>query len=307
MSATLPSASRNVLCLGQARVDLICERPVAMLTQADAFVPHFGGAVANVAMMSARAGARIALAGAVGDDEWGRWLYHQLARAGVDLGRFRLVEDMETPISLTTVGSGGEPAARLHGAASSLLAGASTADVELAVQDAGGLFISSCTLADSGDRAITMRARELALERRYPVVFDANREAGGWSADGDGAGAANACVPGALLVHVNAQEAHLLTGERDLEQAARVLLENGAHNVVVTAGDQPAILRGELRMDVPAAAARVISTLGAGDALMAALLARLQTTGFYVPAIAASLREAMVVAARACERWGACD
>jgi sugar/nucleoside kinase (ribokinase family) len=38
------------LCLGEALVDLMCERPVSGLAQADAFVPHFGGAVANVAV-----------------------------------------------------------------------------------------------------------------------------------------------------------------------------------------------------------------------------------------------------------------
>ena len=40
---------------------------------------------------------------------------------------------------------------------------------------------------------------------------------------------------------------------------------------------------------------------------VATLVARLQITGFYEPAIAAALKEAMAVAAQARERWGACD
>ena len=40
---------------------------------------------------------------------------------------------------------------------------------------------------------------------------------------------------------------------------------------------------------------------------MATLVARLQITGFYEPAIAAALKEAMLAAAQARERWGACD
>ena len=63
-----------ILCLGEALVDLICERPVASLTEADSFTPHFGGALANVAVAASRAGADAGLAGAAGDDEWGRWL-----------------------------------------------------------------------------------------------------------------------------------------------------------------------------------------------------------------------------------------
>jgi hypothetical protein len=57
MSDALRTGSLNVLCLGEALVDMICERHVESLDDADMFVPHFGGAVANVALMAARAGA----------------------------------------------------------------------------------------------------------------------------------------------------------------------------------------------------------------------------------------------------------
>ncbi|MGH2842343.1 MAG: hypothetical protein ACRDKL_01975, partial [Solirubrobacteraceae bacterium] len=53
---------------------MICERHVARLQEADMFVPHFGGAVANVALLAARAGARTSLAGGAGEDPWGHWL-----------------------------------------------------------------------------------------------------------------------------------------------------------------------------------------------------------------------------------------
>jgi hypothetical protein len=33
---------------------LICGRPIDDLTEADAFVPHFGGSVANIAVLAAR-------------------------------------------------------------------------------------------------------------------------------------------------------------------------------------------------------------------------------------------------------------
>jgi sugar/nucleoside kinase (ribokinase family) len=53
--------------------------------------------------------------------------------------------------------------------------------------------------------------------------------------------------------------------------------------------------------------ARVISTVGAGDVLTGILVARLAASDFYPPAAAASLREAVAAAARACEHWGAVD
>jgi fructokinase len=56
------------LVLGEALVDLICEQPADGIGDANAFVPHFGGAAANVAVNAARAGGRVALAGGVTSD-----------------------------------------------------------------------------------------------------------------------------------------------------------------------------------------------------------------------------------------------
>lgn len=286
---------------------MVCERPVDGLSDADMFVPHFGGPVANVALLASRAGARVAIAGGVGNDEWGRWLRSQLDRAGVALDHFKLIEDMPTPLALTTVDNLGHPTVRIYREAVATVVNALWGNVEQAVQESGGLFISSNTLVGEAERAVTMKAREYALQLGNPVIFDPNLLMHRWSSKVDAAATANACVPGALLVRTNADEARLMTGEDDLERAALALRKAGARNVVITDGGRRAILRGKIRLDVPSVPARVISTVGAGDALMATLIARLQITGFYEPAIAAALKEAMVVAAKACERWGACD
>jgi fructokinase len=259
------------------------------------FVPHFGGAVGNVALMAARAGARTALAGGVGADDWGEWLRGQLERAGVGLGHFKLIENMPTPVALTTVDHAGRPTFRLYGVAIATVVDALWGGVEQAVEESGGLFITSGTLVGEAERQVTMRAREWALELGRPVIFDPNLRLYRWNSKADAAAS------------TNASEARLMTGEDDLERAALALRKAGARNVVITDEASGAILRGKIRLDVPRVPARVISTIGSGDALMATLIARLQITGFYEPAIAAALKEAIVVAAQARERWGACD
>jgi sugar/nucleoside kinase (ribokinase family) len=110
-----------------------------------------------------------------------------------------------------------------------------------------------------------------------------------------------------MLVRANAGEAALMTGEDDPERAAVALLKAGARMVVITLGPDGAMLRGELRLDVPGRPAEVRSTIGAGDVLTGILLARLATSGFYPPALAASLPEAVAQSALACERWGALE
>lgn len=297
------------LCLGEALVDLIGEAPAPSVGAVDRFEPHFGGATANVAVFAARAGARISLAGAAGEDRWGRWLRERLVAERVDAAHFPLVQGLGTQLAFVCVDDHGKPTYELYGELDEPLAGALGARIETAVDGAAGLFISSNTLAGAGERALTMRARERALAQSRPVVFDCNLGLHRWSSRADAAASANACVPGALMVRANRAEAELLTGETDPERAALALRKAGAELVVLTLGLGGAILRGAtgLRVDVAAAPARVICTIGAGDALTGTLLARLALSDFYPAAAAAALDEAVAVAAAACERWGALD
>ena len=296
-----------MLCLGEALVDLICERPVADVGEADQFAPHFGGAVANVALLAARGGARVALAGGAGEDPWGRWLRDRLGGAGVDLRWFKLIDGLSTPLALVTIDGEGEATYAIYGESIGTVVHALGDAVEAAVAASAGLFISSNTLVGAEEREVTMRAHAAALEHGLPVVFDPNLRLRRWRSRADAAASANACVHGALLVRANAAEAQLMTGEDDLERAATAILKSGARNVVISRGAGGAIMRGKLRLDVPGVPAKVISTVGAGDVLTGFLLARLAATRFYEAAIAASLRDAVAAAARACERWGAVD
>ena len=305
--ATQGRRPSTVLCLGEALVDLICERPVEAVGSADAFVPHFGGAVANVAVIAASGGARVALMGGAGDDPWGVWLRDRLAAAGVDVGRFPLHPGVATPLSVVTVDGSGEPSYTTYGAALGTLIAAVGDQIEAAIDEAGALFVSSNTLVGEAERAVTMRAIELAHAHELPVIFDPNLRLGRWRSRADATASANACIHGALLVRSNLAEAQLMTGERDVERAATALLKSGARNVVISLGADGAVLRGKFRADVPGVPAHVISTIGAGDALTGTLLAQYAASGFYEPAIAASLRAAVAAGAAACERWGAVD
>ena len=288
-------------------VELICERPLGDVTLANSFVPHFGGAVATVAVIAARHGGRVAMAGRAGGDPWGRWLRDRLAREGVEVSLFDLVSEAPTPLAIVAIAAGGEPSYEIYGETSATAVDSLGGRLEDAVRDAAAVCISSRTLVDSGEREVTMRVRALALELGRPVVFDPSLRLRRWRSRAEAAAAANACVRGALLVRTNAAEAALLTGEEDPERAALALVKAGARMVVITLGPDGAILRGEMRLDVPGRPANVISTIGAGDVVTGILLARLATSGFYPAAVAASLPEAVLKSSLACERWGALE
>ena len=90
------AATARVVCLGEALVDFVCERPIGSLGEADFFVPRPGGSLANIAVCAARFGAPVELLGGAGDDEWGRWLRERLAAEGVGVERFVLMSGAGT-------------------------------------------------------------------------------------------------------------------------------------------------------------------------------------------------------------------
>jgi fructokinase len=179
--------------------------------------------------------------------------------------------------------------------------------IDEVVEGSAALFLTSNTLVRREERAVAMRARDVALGSDRPVVFDPNLRLHRWRSRADAAASANACVPGALLVRATRGEAAVMTGEEDPERAATALVKAGARMVVISLGAGGAILRGELQADVDGVPVEVVSTMGAGDVLTGVLLARLALSDFYPSVVAAALPEAVREGARACERWGALD
>ena len=289
------------LMLGEALVDLVCEQPAEGIGDASAFVPHFGGAAANVAVSAARAGGRPALGGGAGQDAWGQWLLRRLREEGVDTRWFTLDQRRQTPIAFATVTAQGEPSFAIYGEGISAALVAFGDRVDEALEGCEALVFASNTLVGP-EREVTLRARERALELGRPLCFDPNLRLERWPSAEDAVAAARGCLEGCLLVKANAAEARLLTGESDPGAAAEKIAVMGVELVVITLGPD-----GALAHEVDGRAARVVSTIGAGGAFFGTLLARLQAAGWNAsdPALADALGDGAHAGARATETWGA--
>lgn len=293
----------RTLCLGEALVDLVCEAPADTLGDARAFVPHPGGATANVAVAAVRAGAKVGLAGGAGDDAWGGWLRDRLAGEGVDLEHFHLRAGQQTAVAFVTVDAAGEPSYAIYGAGIE----AAVAALGEAAAQAGAFFFASNTLVTEPERVVTLAARRAALRAGRPVVFDPNLRLHRWPEPRVAAEIAGACVEGAFLVKCNAEEAALITGFAEPTDAAAALLARGARHAIVTLGAAGAVLAGEdgTRHRAPGVPAEAVCTTGAGDAVAGALLAALAAAAYDAAVLPAALDRAMALGARATESWGA--
>jgi len=283
-----------MLVLGEALVDLVCEHPVADMTEAASFAPHFGGAAANVAVAAARAGGDAALLGGAGDDPWGRWLRARLEAEGVRTRWFELAPDRQTPVAFATVTADGEPTFAIYGEgiSAAIATAARRLDAALAAEDP--LVYSSNTLLGP-ERDVTLRARALART----AIFDPNLRLERWPEPGEAVALAGEQLAGCAIVKCNAAEARLLTGEDDLGRAAEAIAARGAATVVVTLGARGALVRGAEAFEVAGRPARVVSAIGAGDAFLGTLVARLGD------GLRPAVEAAVAAGARATESWGA--
>jgi sugar/nucleoside kinase (ribokinase family) len=297
-----------ILCLGEGLVDLVCERPVRSLAEADSFKPHFGGALANVAVAARRTGAAAGLAGAAGDEEWGSWLRARLEREGVDLRFFELLAGEQTPIAVASLDQRGEPRFVIYGDAVAVALDSVGPRLAEAIGAATALIFGSTTLATPAEREVTLRARELALERGVRVCFDPNIRPNRWGGDPrPAADASRELVAGSYLIRANRDEAIGITGIEDPRGAATELAAMGAELAVVTLAEDGAVIRGACEAEAPAPPVEVVSTLGAGDAFMGTLVAGIAMRDWDAERAGEALAPALEAAAQACTRWGALD
>lgn len=278
----------TVLMFAETLVDLVCPEPVTRPADASAFVPRLGGSGARTAVAAASRGAHVALAGGVGDDEWGSWLRGRLEDAGVDLTWFRLVAGERTPVAFRTVDGDGNERADLYGQSLDRAMDAVRPRIAEAVDATDGVWISALAHAGEREGQLADAARARAAERDRPVVLDLDLDPDR-IASRDAVAALVASLPGTALVVATVRDARTAVREDDPAAAAEALVAAGAGMAVVV-GDDAAVLRG-------AGVDRAVAVAG-GPAdradLVGSLVAALDASGWYPAAVAAELPRAVV-------------
>jgi sugar/nucleoside kinase (ribokinase family) len=289
----------SVVVLGDVMVDVVARvsaplAPASDTTAQIAFVG--GGSGANTAAWLVEAGAAASLIGRVGDDAAGRAQVAELQDAGVDV-RTAVDPERATGTCVVIVEPGGERTMLPDRGANLALAPADVPDDAFA--SARHLHVSGYALLDAGPRQAALAALARARSSGIATSVDPSSAA---PLQALGADAFLRLVAGVDLLLPNADEAAVLTGERDPVLAAEAIARATGAEVVVTCGAAGAIHSdGGEAQHAPAAPQPVVDTTGAGDAFTAGLIvARL---GGLAPS--AALAAANALAARALALPGA--
>ncbi|MGV9214581.1 PfkB family carbohydrate kinase [Micromonospora sp. RB23] len=285
------------LVLGEALVDLLD----GDVDGERVYRQAIGGGPLNVAVGVTRLGGAAEFVGSLGDDVLGGRIRAFLGEVGVGLAGAVTVSAPTTLAVVTYAGA--EPDFRFYGEPPSYgLLGPDDLDLAL-TEGADVLYCGSIVLLEPGPLAAARRAWSLATGLR---VLDPNvrpRLLDGPTALNGLRQVVAEFAAGAHLVKLSTADAALLYPGEPVEGVAAYLRELGASTVVVTLGAAGAVLAAAEAdpVRVPAPKVNAIDATGAGDSVMAALIADLLRDGEpsdpagWVDSVAFALRVAGLV------------
>ena len=294
-----------ILCLGEVIADLVCETETEPGRRPSNFVPHPGGALANVAVAASRAGACAALAGGVGDDETGDWLLEGLREEGVHTDWIARVESADTPVALVMFDDRLEPRFQVFGEYIGSMMLAVAPRLPEAVNSSQALVVGSNTMVGEAERLVTREAIKIAQSQGIPVLFDPNFRPNRWRETKTAASYCRELTADSEVIKCNRYEAELITGLADPKDAVAKLAAMGPRLAVVTCGGDAVFSAGACEAKVRPKDTEVLSPLGAGDTFMGTFTAGLSSLDWDYSGAAEVLSAAVGAATKSCRRWGA--
>lgn len=253
--------TQTLVVVGSLNMDLVVRaprhpRPGETLIGSQ-FQTFPGGKGANQAVAAARLGATVRLIGRVGNDAFGDALLQTVRQDGVDTSFIYRDPEAASGVALITLDEGGQNTIVVASGANMRVSPEDVAQAEAAFEGANLLLMQlECPLE------AVEAAADLAQRRGIPVVLNP---------------APARPLPASLLAKVdyllpNQTELQLLAeGEAEPSAAAARLLKNGVRNLVVTLGEEGALLvTAEMQQKFEAYRVAVVDTVAAGDAFTAA-------------------------------------
>ena len=266
----------QVVCLGEALIDMVSIVSGVSLMEAPAFKKAAGGAPANVAVGLARLGVKAGFIGKVGDDDFGRFLAKVLHDNGVDTSQMRFEKTARTALAFVSLKDDGERDFMFyrHPSADMLLRPEEISSEYIA--QAMVFHYGSISLISEPSRSATLRAVNLARKHGLLISCDPNLRLPLWDDAQQARKGMKTAIGLADVVKVSEEELAFTTGLSGMEEGSQQLLAGGAQLVAVSLGARGCYYATRrARNYVRGWTVEAVDTTGAGDGFVAGMLAGL--------------------------------
>ena len=239
------------------------------------FMQNAGGAPANVAAAIAGFGVPASFVGMVGNDVFGNFLKGVLDKKGVNTSCLEMSDTYNTTLAFVHLFENGDRDFSFYRKPGADIMFAPDLLDERLIKNARVFHTGSVSMSDEPSRSANLKALEMAKEAGVVISCDPNYRAPLWS-DAD---TAKAYMLKALsfadIIKISDNEVEFLYPGMALEDAAMMLVRQGAKLVFVTQGSEGAIYAhacGAGRAD--GFSVKAVDTTGAGDCFTAGVISQ---------------------------------
>ena len=270
---------RDVAAMGRATIDLYANE-IGPLEDAVTFTKYVGGSPANTAVAMSNMGLNVGYIGKVSGDPFGRFIIRYLAQKGVDVSHIACdATGARSGVTIGEIKSPDECHILMYRAQAANLNLCCAEIDEAYISQYKAILISGTSLSRSPAREAVFLAMEYARRNNVRIIFDPDYREGTWASAAETAtyyllAAEKADMVVGTREEFDRLEELVLPGNTDDAATAARLFARQVQCVAVKHGKQGSTLYShdggaQVGKVYPA---RVVKTLGAGDAYAGALL-----------------------------------
>ncbi|WP_282112230.1 carbohydrate kinase family protein [Maribacter stanieri] len=262
---------KKVFCIGELLIDFVAENQGKDLSKAKEFSKKAGGAPANVSCAISKLGGESLFIGCVGDDPFGTFLLRILENEKVDISSAQKSETFTTLAFVSIDADGERDFVFSRGADKEL-----TYDSSLKSRFENNILHFGAATALLGGSLEETYNRYLfdGITKNAFISFDPNYRVDLWKNKEDVF--IRKCHPYIEKSHLckfSLEEAQLLSGKDNLDEACQVFHEMGTQIIVITLGSEGTLLStAKFSKTIPSIKVNPKDTTGAGDAFIGCLL-----------------------------------
>jgi len=262
---------KKVFCIGELLIDFVAENQGKDLSKAKEFSKKAGGAPANVSCAISKLGGESLFIGCVGDDPFGTFLLRILENEKVDISSAQKSNTFTTLAFVSIDADGERDFVFSRGADKEL-----TYDSSLKSRFENNILHFGAATALLGGSLEETYNRYLfdGITKNAFISFDPNYRVDLWKNKEDVF--IRKCHPYIEKSHLckfSLEEAQLLSGKDNLDDACQVFHEMGTQIIVITLGSEGTLLStAKFSKTIPSIKVNPKDTTGAGDAFIGCLL-----------------------------------